>query len=66
MSFLNLDNKTFLITGVANKKSVAYFSAKTLEENGADLIFTVQNEDIKEKVSKLFPIRKSTFSTLKK
>ena len=58
MSFLNLDNKIFLITGVANKKSVAYFSAKTLEENGADLIFTVQNEDIKEKVSKLFPNKK--------
>ena len=55
MSFLNLENKTFLITGVANKKSVAYFSAKTLEENGADLIFTVQSQDIKEKVEKLFP-----------
>jgi enoyl-[acyl-carrier protein] reductase I len=55
MSFLNLENKTFLITGVANKKSVAYFSAKTLQDNGADLIFTVQNEDIKEKVAKLFP-----------
>lgn len=58
MSFLNLENKTFLITGVANKKSVAYFSAKTLQDNGADLIFTVQNEDIKEKVSKLFPGKK--------
>lgn len=55
MSFLNLENKTFLITGVANKKSVAYFSAKTLEENGADLIFTVQNEEIKARVEKLFP-----------
>ena len=58
MSFLKLENKLFLITGVANKKSVAYFSAKTLEENGADLIFTVQNEEIKEKVSKLFPGKK--------
>jgi enoyl-[acyl-carrier protein] reductase I len=58
MSFLNLENKTFLITGVANKKSVAYFSAKTLEENGANLIFTVQNEEIKEKVAKLFPDKK--------
>lgn len=58
MSFLKLENKTFLITGVANKKSVAYFSAKTLEENGADLIFTVQNADIQEKVSKLFPDKK--------
>jgi len=58
MSFLNLENKTFLITGVANKKSVAYFSAKTLQDNGADLIFTVQSEDIKEKVAKLFPEKK--------
>ncbi len=58
MSFLKLENKTFLITGVANKKSVAYFSAKTLEDNGADLIFTVQNSDIKEKVEKLFPNKK--------
>jgi enoyl-[acyl-carrier protein] reductase I len=58
MSFLNLDNKKFLITGVANKKSVAYFSAKTLQDNGADLIFTVQNEEIKEKVAKLFPEKK--------
>jgi len=55
MSFLNLENKTFLITGVANKKSVAYFSAKTLIENGADVLFTVQNEEIKERVEKLFP-----------
>ena len=58
MSFLNLDNKTFLITGVANKKSVAYFSAKTLQDNGADLVFTVQSEEIKEKVAKLFPDKK--------
>lgn len=58
MSFLNLENKTFLITGVANKKSVAYFSAKTLVENGADVLFTVQNEEIKERVEKLFPGKK--------
>jgi enoyl-[acyl-carrier protein] reductase I len=55
MSFLNLENKKFLITGVANKKSVAYFTAKTLLENGADIILTVQNEEIKERVQKLFP-----------
>jgi len=55
MNFLNLENKTFLITGVANKKSVAYFSAKTLLDNGADLIFTVQNETIQKKVQELFP-----------
>lgn len=55
MSFLNLENKKFLITGVANKKSVAYFSARTLIENGADVLFTVQNAEIKERVEKLFP-----------
>jgi len=57
MSFLNIENKNFLITGVANKKSVAYFSAKILEENGANLFFTVLNEEIHERVKKLFPNR---------
>lgn len=55
MNFLQVENKTFLISGVANKKSVAYFSAKTLKSFGAKLIFTVQNEQVKEKVQKLFP-----------
>lgn len=60
MSFLKLENKTFLITGVANKKSVAYFCAKLLLENNAEVIFTVMNADIKEKVEKLFQEKKST------
>jgi enoyl-[acyl-carrier protein] reductase I len=55
MDFLNLKDKIFLITGVANKKSVAYFSAKTLKDNGARLIFTVQTEEHLSKVEKLFP-----------
>ena len=55
MSFLQLENKTFLITGVANKKSVAYHVAKTLEENGAKIILTVLNETIRKKVLELFP-----------
>jgi enoyl-[acyl-carrier protein] reductase I len=55
MDFLGVKNKTFLIMGVANKKSVAYFSAKTLIENGASCIFTVQNESQIDAVRKLFP-----------
>lgn len=55
MNFLKFENKTFLITGVSNKKSVAFFSAKTLAENGANLIFTVQNHEAYERVIKLFP-----------
>lgn len=58
MNFLKLENKKFLITGVANKKSVAYFTARELLEQGADLIFTVQNEEIRAKVEKLFPEKK--------
>lgn len=55
MDFLNIKNKTFFIAGVANKKSVAYFSAKTLIENGAKCFFSVQNETQTEAVKKLFP-----------
>lgn len=55
MNLFNFEGKKFLITGVANKKSVAYFVAKNLLELNAQLYFTVLNEEIKEKVSKLFP-----------
>jgi len=55
MNFLNISGKTFLIAGVANKKSVAYFSAKTLLENHSKCIFTVQSESQIETVKKLFP-----------
>ncbi len=55
MNFLNITGKTFYVAGVANKKSVAYFSAKTLIENGAKCIFSVQAESHVEVVKKLFP-----------
>lgn len=55
MNFLNVENKTFVIAGVSNRKSVAYFSAKILEEAGAKLIFTAQSNEHFERVSKLFP-----------
>jgi len=55
MSFLNVCDKSFLITGVANKKSVAYHSAKILESEGAKLFFTVQHKEALTKVKKLFP-----------
>lgn len=55
MDFLNISEKTFLIAGVANKKSVAYFAAKTLIENNAKCIFTVQAPSQIETVKKLFP-----------
>lgn len=47
--------KTYLITGVSNRKSVAYHVASILKESGANLIFSVQSEEHKERVQKLFP-----------
>ncbi|MEC8778160.1 MAG: enoyl-ACP reductase, partial [Verrucomicrobiota bacterium] len=35
MSFLELKGKTFLVTGVANRKSVAWAVSQTLEDEGA-------------------------------
>ncbi len=55
MSFLGLSGKTFLVAGVANKKSVATFSAQTLIAEGALCVFTVQGEAQREQVLKLFP-----------
>ena len=53
MSFLNLENKNFLVTGVANKKSVAWYIAKTFEEEGANVIYSVRSEDRKKSLEKL-------------
>ena len=53
MSFLDLENKNILVTGVANKKSVAWYIAKTLEGEGANVIYSVRSEDRKESLEKL-------------
>lgn len=42
--FLQLSGKTFLVQGVANKKSVAWFIARTLEEQGARVVYAVRSE----------------------
>lgn len=55
MDFLGVKDKVFYIAGVANKKSVAYFSAKTLIEAGARCLFSVQKEEQIPAVQKLFP-----------
>ncbi len=55
MDFLALSGKTFLVVGVANKKSVAFFVARNLLEAGAKVVFSVQGDEHRERVSKLFP-----------
>src|SRR3954468_9056907 len=42
--FLQLSGKTFLVFGVANKKSVAWFIGKSLEEQGAKVLYSVRSE----------------------
>jgi len=53
MSFLNLRGKNILVLGVANKKSVAWHIAKTLEEEGANIIISVRSEERKKSLDKL-------------
>lgn len=51
--FLKLAGKKIVVTGVANKKSVAWFVAKTLEEAGAEVIFSVRSRERAASLEKL-------------
>ncbi len=55
MDFLNFADKTFLVFGVANKKSVAFAVGQVLTEAKARVVYVVQSPQIKENVAKLFP-----------
>lgn len=58
MSFLNLEGKRFLVMGVANRKSVAWAIAKTLESEGAEVIYSVRSEKRLESLASLLGDRK--------
>lgn len=53
MSFLGISGKTFLVTGVANRKSVAWAIARTLEEEGAKVVYSVRSEARRASLEKL-------------
>lgn len=55
MDFLQLNDKNILVLGVANRKSVAWQSAKLLLDAGANVIFSVRSEQRAETVRKLAP-----------
>lgn len=57
MSFLNLDNKVFLLLGVANKRSIAYHVGRGLEEQGATVVYSVRSEHRGQGVRQLLPDR---------
>ena len=44
MSFLGLEGKTILVFGVANRRSVAWFVGRSLEEQGATVLYSVRSE----------------------
>ena len=48
-----LQNRTGIIFGVANKRSIAWATAQALTEAGARLAFTYQNERLRENVEAL-------------
>ncbi len=48
-----LEGKKILVMGVANKRSIAWGCASALEEQGATVIYTYQNERMKKSVKKL-------------
>ena len=53
MSFLNLQNKRFLVMGVANRKSVAWAVTKSLEAEGAEVIHSVRSAERLASLEKL-------------
>ncbi len=55
MSFLGLSGKTVLVAGVANRKSVAWHVAKSLEAEGARVLLSVHSERRRGEVQKLAP-----------
>ena len=50
---INLENKTFVIMGIANKRSIGFGVAKVLDELGAHLVFTYRKERSKKELEKL-------------
>ena len=55
--FLDFRGKTFLVMGVANKKSVAYRIAQLIEKADGKVIYTVRSEARRDSLNKLLADR---------
>ncbi len=51
--FLQLSGKTFVVFGVANRKSVAWHIAKSLESEGATVLYSVRSEPRRQSLNTL-------------
>ncbi|MBT3288829.1 MAG: SDR family oxidoreductase [Victivallales bacterium] len=54
MDFLQLEDKSILVMGVANRRSVAWAAAQVLAEAGANPIYVVRDAETRDKSRKLF------------
>ena len=52
-SYLSLEGRKVLVTGIANDSSIAYGCAKAMRELGADLAVTYLNDKAKQYVQPL-------------
>lgn len=59
MSFLGVEDRTFLVFGVANRKSVAWAVSQTLEKEGANVVYSVRSEDRLNSLKKLIGNRRA-------
>jgi enoyl-[acyl-carrier protein] reductase I len=55
VNFLGLEGKTFIVFGVANKKSVAFFVGQVLSQQKAEVVYVVRSQERKKSVSRLLP-----------
>jgi enoyl-[acyl-carrier protein] reductase I len=53
MSFLGLEGKTFLVFGVANRRSVAWAVGKSLEAEGARVLYSVRSGERRKSLETL-------------
>jgi len=55
MDFLDIADKTFLVFGIANKKSIAFSIGQILSETNANVVYSVRSKERREIVSKILP-----------
>ncbi len=53
MAFLELEDKTVVVTGLANRRSVAYHVHRGLKSAGANVIHVVKDEAVRDAVTRL-------------
>lgn len=61
---ISLKGKTFVVMGVANKRSIAWGIARALDQSGADLIFTYAGERFEKSVRDLVATLEGNHETI--